>query len=240
MKKTLAATVLAAFVFSSCHYVMRERIRGNGNIRTESRNASSFSGIDVSGDIDVYFTQDSVTSVKVEADEDLMPYIQTLVDDKTLEIGPRDGYNLKPTSQIKVFVSAPSVSYFEASGACAIIGQNKIVNSNSVTIDLSGASSARLDLQAPKVDADLSGAGSISLSGQTKDFNVGGSGSSDIKCFGLMTENTDVEISGAGDAEVFASVNLDVHVSGAGTVRYKGNPAIRQDISGAGSVRKAE
>ena len=35
----------------------------------------------------------------------------------------------------------------------------------------------------------------------------------DVKCFELMAENVDVDISGAGDAEVFASVKLDVRCS---------------------------
>ena len=45
-------------------------------------------------------------------------------------------------------------------------------------------------------------------------------------------------MSGAGDAEVFASVKLDVEVSGASDVKYKGNAAVSQDVSGAGSVKK--
>ena len=68
----------------------------------------------------------------------------------------------------------------------------------------------KLELKAPKIDAELSGAGSIILKGETKDFSVDGSGSTDIKCFELMAENTQVELSGAGDAQVFASVKLDV------------------------------
>jgi hypothetical protein len=56
-----------------------------------------------------------------------------------------------------------------------------------------------------------------------------------------MAENTKVDISGAGSAEVFASVKLDAHVSGAGKVRYKGDAAnVQQQVSGAGSVKKAE
>ncbi|MCP2936704.1 DUF2807 domain-containing protein, partial [Salmonella enterica subsp. enterica serovar Typhimurium] len=64
---------------------------------------------------------------------------------------------------------------------------------------------------------------------------------SDAKCFDLKSENTKVEISGAGDAEVFASVQLDARVSGAGSVKYKGNAAsVNQKVSGAGSVKKVE
>ena len=55
-----------------------------------------------------------------------------------------------------------------------------------------------------------------------------------------MAENVKVEISGAGDADVYASVKLYVRASGAGSVIYKGNPGINQSISGAGSVKKVD
>jgi len=55
-----------------------------------------------------------------------------------------------------------------------------------------------------------------------------------------MAENTQVELSGAGDAQVFASVKLDVRVSGAADVKYKGNATVSQSVRGAGSVKKVE
>jgi Putative auto-transporter adhesin, head GIN domain len=52
-------------------------------------------------------------------------------------------------------------------------------------------------------------------------------------------ENTKVDISGAGSAQVFASVKLDAEVSGAGSVTYKGNAVnVSQHVSGVGSVNK--
>ena len=87
---------------------------------------------------------------------------------------------------------------------------------------------------------EASGAGSVKLAGKTKDFSVDGSGSTEVQCFDLLAENVRIDISGAGDAQVFASVKLDVDVSGAGNVRYKGNANVTQNISGAGSVKKLD
>jgi len=225
---------------SSCHYINGKRIRGNGTIKTESRTPGTFGGIDVSGAIDVYVKQDSVTSVRVETDENLLEHLLTEVDGSTLRIHQKEGTNLKPSRSIKVYVSSPSYKNFEASGACDFFGENKITSSEAITIDLSGASDVKLELKAPKIDAELSGAGSITLKGETKDFFVDGSGATDIKCFELMAENTQVELSGAGDAQVFASVKLDVRVSGAADVKYKGNATVSQSVRGAGSVKKVE
>jgi hypothetical protein len=118
--------------------------------------------------------------------------------------------------------------------------ENKINSTKTLNIHLSGASYAELDLNAPAVDADLSGACKLILRGETKDLTIDGSGATHAKCYDLKAENAEIDISGAGDVEVFASVKLDVEVSGAGNVKYKGNPSVDRNVSGAGSVNKVE
>ncbi len=240
MKRLLFLAMLFSVFLTSCRYVGGERIRGNGNVNTENRSVSSFTGIEVSGNAEIIIKQDSVYSVKVEADENLLNHIMTEVDGNTLEIYPRNHANLKSTRGIKVYISGPSIIYYKASGACIISTENKITSTEKVYIDLSGASDVRMELMAPTIEAELSGAGSIIISGQTKDFKVDGSGSTKIRCGDLLAENVMLDLSGASDAEVYASVKLDVEVSGAADVKYKGNATVRKDISGAGSVRKVD
>lgn len=240
MKKIFIGAIIILITASGCHDVFGKRIRGNGHIQSESRPAASFHSIDVSGAIDVYLRQDSIPSIRVETDDNLLSYVDVINERGTLYIREADRVNLKPTRGIKVYLSSPSYRRLEASGACHLFSENKIFGSDVIDIDLSGASDVNLEVKAPAVHADLSGAGTISLKGETRDFSVDGSGSTEVKCFDLLAENVKVKISGAGDADVFASVNLEVHVSGAGSVRYKGNPSVNQKISGAGSVKKVE
>ncbi len=240
MKRFIILSILFSILLSSCHFFGGKRIRGNGKITTQNRTVNAFTSVDVRGAIDVYVKQDSVVSVKIEADENLLEYVQVTVDGSTLDIREEKGYNLKSAKGIKVYVSGPSFKHFEASGACDIYSENQINSTEPISIDLSGACDVKMELKTPAIDVDLSGAGKITLKGETKDFDVDGSGSTNVRCFELMTENTRVEMSGAGDAEVFASLKLDVHVSGAADVKYKGNAAVSQKISGAGSVKKVE
>jgi hypothetical protein len=240
MKKIYFLAIVILITTSGCYDIFGKRIRGNGHIQTETRSSSSFTNIDVSGAIDVYLKQDSLNSIKVESDENLLQYIEAYTEGATLIIHEREGVNLKPTRGIKVYVSGPDFKKLEASGACNIYSENKVNGNEAIDIDLSGACEVRMNLKAPKVSAELSGAGTIDLKGETKDFIVKGSGSTDVKCFDLLAENVEVRISGAGDANVFASVKLDVHVSGAGDVKYKGNATVSQNVSGAGSVKKVD
>jgi Putative auto-transporter adhesin, head GIN domain len=240
MKRLLIISFCSLTLFSSCHFFHGERIRGSGNVITQPRSFSSFTGVEVSSAIDLYLKQDAAFSVKVETDDNLQQYIIVSEANGVLYIKQADNTSLDATGKIKVYVSAPLFKSMEASGACHIVGENLLSSNEGIIIDLSGACDVRLEVKTPKVSADLSGACTVALKGEAKEFSVEGSGSSNVKCLDLMTEVTKIDISGACNAEVFASVKLDIQASGSSDVKYKGNAAVSQDISGAGSVKKVD
>jgi len=241
MKRIFLFSFLGLLIFSSCRFMGWKGINGSGNIVTQSRTAGKFNSVDVSGAIDVYVKQDSVQqNIKVETDDNLQEYIDIHEDNGVLYISQRDNYNLDPSKKIKVYVSALYFRRFDISGASNIYSENKLTSSETLDIDMSGASEVKIDVKAPRINADITGASSVMITGETKDFNVEGSGASDIKSFDLMTENTTLDISGACSAEVFASVKLNIQASGASGIKYKGNAAVNQDVSGASSVKKVD
>ncbi|MET0393473.1 MAG: head GIN domain-containing protein [Chitinophagaceae bacterium] len=239
MTRYLFLLLLFPLVFASC-FLDKDHVRGNGNIRTENRSVGSFARVSVGGAIKLYVTQAQDYSVRIETDENLLELVETEVSGDELKIRPRQRFGLNPSGEIKVYVSAPVFKRLDASGACNIYSQGRITLSETLDIDLSGASYAEVDLRAPAVEADLSGASTVQLSGETKDFNLDGSGASTIRCYELKAENVDVELSGSSHAEVFASVKLDAHASGAAGVSYRGNGALSQHVSGAGTVKKVD
>jgi len=240
MRQIFIVGAAALLLLSSCRQIFAKRVRGNGNITTQTRSAGDFNSIDVSGSIDVYVRQDSSSSIKVEADDNLQQYVETFRDGNVLRIKTEEGYNLRASRQIKVYVSSAMFKRFEASGACNIYSEGKINSTSDIEIDLSGSCDATLELSAPKITADVSGACSVKLKGDTKEFRVQGSGSTDIKCFDLVADNVNLDISGAGDAEVYANVKLSGDISGAASVNYKGAGQTDIHTSGATSVRKVD
>ena len=240
MKRLLLILVIPPLMFASCRGIFGKRIIGDGNIKTETRSPGQFDGVDVSGSIDLYVMTDSNRSVKIEADQNLLEYIEVFTKADKLIVRNRNGFNLRPSRDIKVYVSSPVYRTLELSGACDIYSQNQLASNDEISLDMSGSCDGKLDLKAPKITTDLSGACNIEIKGETKDFTAGGSGSVGFKCFNLLAENVNVDISGAGDAEVYASTKLDVDVSGAAGVKYKGNASVSQKVTGAGSVKKVE
>jgi len=239
MKRLLVISSAIIFTLSSCHGWFGHHIRGNGNVTTENRSVDGFDGIDVSGALDVYVTQDSSEAIKIETDANLHEYIITRVENGVLEIYPADHANLDPSRNIKIYVSGRNFKSFQVSGASDIYSNSKIQSNEEITVDASGASKIEMDLKAPKISGQLSGASNLKLSGATKDLTISASGASHAKCFELMSENADVDLSGASSADVFASVSVKGEASGASNVKYKGNAtSVAVNTSGAGSVSK--
>jgi hypothetical protein len=227
-------------LLSSCFGFGGRRVRGNGNLGTQTRNAGAFEGIRVLGGMDVVLSSGSDYAVKVEADANLLQYILTEKDGDDLVIKTRNNYNLNPRAGMKVYITAPSLETIKITGSGSVLSQSKVSSNGRLDIDVTGSGDVKLDLAAPEVEADATGSGNIILSGTTRNFKGEINGSGELHCFGLMSENTDVEISGSGSAEVFASKRLDVRISGSGDVAYKGTPTINQRISGSGDVRSAQ
>lgn len=238
MKHILVTGSLAALMFVSCN-IGDEQITGNGNIRSEERTVSSFDEVEVQGALDVYISQGDVKPVRIEGDENLIPYIEIVEQGDRITLRMRENVNINPTEEMKVYVTAPKFRSFDVSGASKVTGQTAIDNNQNLSVIVSGASEVTIDVDAPEIKSDLSGSSTLNLKGETKEFRLETSGASKARCFGLLSENTFANVSGAGDAEVYASVRLEAEVSGAGNIKHKGNAkSIKQEVSGAGSVNK--
>jgi Putative auto-transporter adhesin, head GIN domain len=228
---------ISALLLSSCHFLM-DKVAGNGHIVTRERSAGSFNSVEVSGAFKVHVRQDPGNGVKIETDENLMEYIDVYTQGNTLIIRPKSHYNLDPSQDLIVYVSAPVFRKIDLSGACDVISDGKISGNEPLEIEVSGSGDIQMDVDLAKVSTHMSGNGSINLRGQASDFSADISGSGDVKCYDLVTDNTMLDISGSADAEVTANKKLNIDVSGSSTVHYRGNASVSQNVSGSGTVKK--
>src|SRR5688572_29539528 len=119
--KFLLAILLSISLFS-CRYLGNERVSGDGNIVSQNRKTGNFEIIDVSGAFKIDLRQGTTTSVDISADENLMEFIEVYLEGNTLVVAQKDGYNLRPTEDIKVTIVAPMVTAVDLSGACNLTG----------------------------------------------------------------------------------------------------------------------
>lgn len=238
MKTTAIAFLMLLFASVSV-FAQKELVTGSGTLKKESRSASSFKSISTSGSFNVYITPGSGGSIEIEADDNLLPYIVTEVEDGELQLHVKKGYNIKPTQKITVNVSMAEVKSLAASGSGGFYSKGTL-KGDKVELGISGSVIIDMDLKAEKLEVGVSGSTKISLKGNVTKVEYGISGSASVDALALQSETVEVGVSGSGDLAVFAEKKLDISISGGAKVRYKGNPSINQSSSGSAKVTKID
>ncbi len=226
-------------VYSSCRYVNGQRIRGNGNVKTEERSPGTFKSVSSHGSFNLYVSSGN-PSVKVEAEDNLLPYIETYVDGSELKIREKDNYWLRPSREVKIFVSLPDFESIRSFGSGDILSESKISNTSHLDLEVDGSGNIKMEVDAPQIEAATKGSGDISLKGSAQSWEGEIMGSGSIKAADLHSGSASIKIYGSGNADVYADSKLDVHVAGSGDVNYKGNAQVSSSIAGSGRVKKID
>jgi len=218
----------------SCNWTIG-LVRGSGDIETEERDVSDFHEVHLSGTGDLIITQGEKESLVIEADDNVIPLIETEVSMEILTIGFKRGYNFVPTSDIKFYLTVKELDEILLSGAGSVICGD--FDAGELEIGISGAGDIDFRLNADVVRVNSSGAGDINLSGTVdrQEINLSGAGKYDAG--DLESRECDITVSGAGSATVNVSQELDINISGVGSVNYKGSPDIQQKITGLGRIK---
>jgi autotransporter translocation and assembly factor TamB len=233
-KQIMVIAVLVAVLLSGC---IPTTITGSGNVVTQEESLSGFDSVDVSHNFEVSITQGESYSVVIRVDDNLVEHLDVGVQGSTLKIGLMDNRDytiLNATMEAEV--TMPVLTGLELSGNshAAITG---FAFTGDFTVDLSGNSSLKGDIEADDVNFDLSGNSEFTLSGSGGDANISLSGNSVIDLSDFPVADVNIDASGASTATVNVSGSLDVDASGASNVYYLGNPSLGTiDTSGGSSV----
>lgn len=217
MEKKILFIAILVLTLSACTFTISYD-EGSGVIANETRQVSNFDEVAFTGIGTLYITMGDEELLEIEAEDNILPRIETQVRGNRLEINfDSDQWEnlIRPTEPIRYFLSVRSLK----------------------EVNLSGLGDVQIEeIEADRLVLTLSGAGKIEVSGVATDqvINVTGAGAYDGG--DLRSERIDVNLSGAGSATVWATEFLDVNISGLGNVRYYGDPELRQTVSGLGSL----
>jgi hypothetical protein len=240
MKRILFLMISAGLFLSSCDWIHYKRVKGNDQLSSETRSVNHAERLSLSGSFNVEITQDATTSVKVEADANLLPYIETDVEDGVLQIRPRRHYSLQSEHPITIYITTPKLEQVHIAGSGSVNGKNKFSGGDHLSLKISGSGDIQLDINTPEITASISGSGDMRLSGETRKQTVKIAGQGEYIAQELKSEDAKINIAGSGDIRVFADNNLDVSIAGSGTVLYKGSPQVKQHVAGSGEIKKIE
>lgn len=239
MKKLLFAVF--ALISLNAFSQRWETINGNGQEKKETREMSNFTSLFSQGPMDVKITYGNSNSIVIDADENLLPYIETTVENGKLFIKSRKNANLRSRSKIIVNVSMTKINSLQLSGSGNIDGDGSFTNDGKTNIAVSGSGNLELRFDTfNDMDLAISGSGNIDLKGNaTNTLTARVSGSGNIDCSNLSSKDVVAQISGSGNIKVDANNSIDAKISGSGNVYYKGEAQkITSKVAGSGKVLK--
>ncbi|WP_186757611.1 GIN domain-containing protein [Echinicola salinicaeni] len=219
MKTNIIWLLLLTVLFFSCekdHLC----IRGDGNVREYELEVDDFDEISLVGPIDLVIIQDEQASLKVMAEAQLMNELEYRVNNSELRIGLDGNVRcLESNKGILVVATLPNIRKVGTDGLSTV------------------SSEGMLDLEELVISSY--GEFHLELSGEVDRQVLYGEGSVEVSNFGLLTQETIIEISGRGDYEVYCTEELSIDVEGAARVDYKGTPGISQSVEGSLDLNNA-
>jgi hypothetical protein len=192
----------------------RDRIEGSGDLETRELDLDTFDAVDLGGAFSVEIRFGDRQKVAVTIDDNLWDNLEADVSGGTFELGWDK--SCEPDEDCKVVITMRELKRFVVHGAC----DAKIV-----------------DFDGDRFDFQVSGAAELDITGKVDELDIQISGAGEVDAKDLKAKHVKVHISGAGDADLYASESIDARISGAGNLDYWGNPEHKKTkVSGVGSI----
>jgi hypothetical protein len=249
--------LLAVSSLTACELVLESNIvRGSGDVVEEVRDVDDFDRVELGTIGTLIIEQSDETRLVVEADDNLLPYIETRVQGGKLLIDVEQGASITPTRPIRYRLTiddlreitlsssggaeAPSIHASEftirikSSGSLAMDG----IEADRVDITVSSSGNVRLDeIATGRLAVKIESSGNVTIGGGTADEqNITISSSGDYEARDVQSTRVEARLSSSGSATVRVSEVLNGRLTSSGNLDYSGNPRVDVDTTSSGDV----
>jgi hypothetical protein len=199
----------------------------SGVMTDQSRNVPAFSQIVLNDKINLILKEDSVQSLIVSANKNLLNGIRTSVTDQVLTIQNDNHCTIfaNPADQVNVYISVDSLQKISYYGAGDIYSTNTL-NASVFTVDSwFGTGTIKLDIHANQLNAYIrNNNAQIILTGQCNSSVIYCAEEGFVDESKLVSANLALDQRSVRDMYVNVSGYLNAKISYIGNVYYKGNP----------------
>jgi hypothetical protein len=230
----------------------KHHIEGNHDVVIQTFDMADLTEVTNDDIFRVIIIKDSVSKIVVEAESNLIPYIEMRnIGGKELELSTHE--DLDPNEPIYIYVHMKSMERLSMNGSGSLEATE--FDSPLVYLDINGSGhlhytgqaeqlyasingsgSCYIDSYAQKISGDISGSGSIEWIGTAVKAGYHIDGSGDIRALEMDVDSAYTTTEGSGDIYVNAKDYLHSEISGSGDVYYLGSPVVEAHVSGSGHV----
>lgn len=213
-----------------------EFIRGSGVMASEAREVQDVRGVVLATLGKLVIDVGSEEALTIEAEENLLPYLETTMRGDVLTIGTKPGANLQPRDDVIYHLTVTSLASLEVASSGDIEAPSLQAERFTITSNSSGDIHVQ-QLDATRLDVTINSSGDIRIDDGAvarEEVEIHSSGlfiAEDVQC-----EDATVEISSSGEATLWVDGDLQVQLSSSGDLKYYGDADVHKQESSSGRV----
>jgi hypothetical protein len=241
METTMTATRRALLIAAALSFLaapaFAETVRGNGVMKTETRPFSGFTGVGLGIPAKVEVKLGATEGITIEADENVLPLIDTRLKNGELTIKTvRDNLDLD-TKSIRIVVQAKTMNQLDLGGSGSISAEQ--LKGAKIVMNIGGSGSIEVkNLDADHVEIAIGGSGNVKFGGTAKGVEASIGGSGNIVAPNFVADQAEITVAGSGDVTLGVRNKLEVTIAGAGVIGYYGDPKVSRTVLGSGVIKR--
>jgi predicted small secreted protein len=208
-----APLMLIAALVAGCSTISGDGI-DNGPVKTEQRDVSGFTKVNVGGGTELTVAIGSAYHVEITAEEQVLAKLRSTVENGRLTIDSSEGYTTHHGVQVRI--TMPALDDLELTGGAT--GNVSTVAGSNLAVTLSGGAEATIGGSVDRLSIDASGGSKAHL----RDLSVAGA---------------EVTASGGAQVELTASGRVSGSASGGARVDVWGGGSLSVQTSGGAEAR---
>lgn len=212
-----------------------QTIKGNGKMKTDVRQVNGYNRVVVQGSVELFLSQESTESVKIESEENLISLFKTTVSDSTLYVFIP---SVKKALKLNVTVAYKDLKQIILLNEVTLQSE-KVANFDEIEIICGGISRLNFEFKASKCSLKVIDNGNASLRGYAENLIVEAHDETEVNAFDLQSDYCTVIGSGYAEISVNAKKRLGVTISGNSNLYYMGEANIWQrNFTSSGLITK--
>ncbi|WP_333695971.1 head GIN domain-containing protein [Flavobacterium sp.] len=233
-------TLIAALLWGSCQYHidLTDTIKGSGNvIQVERTLNEEIQSIEVKRGMTVVIEQTPSNTIRIEADDNLIEYIETEITHGNLVVTTTKNTRTKNPKIVKIGVKNLNAIRTSSGSEVKNIGT---LLTQEIDLRSSSGSHIKLVVESEKITCDSSSGSEIELEGKALVLECESSSGSTITAKKMKTNQITAKSSSGSSISLYPIQSLDATSTSGSTIKYYNSPnkTTKKSTSG-GSVKEA-
>lgn len=216
------------------------KVQGNGNIISKEISVNSFIRLHLSLTGQIELVQADEEKVVIEADENLMEYMEIDNSGRTLYVTAGGKWRIPDFTSLKTTIYYRQLyTLYNACEKASLVCANTLRSGEPVEIKIySDKSTISLDVDAASVKLITACVGNVEIKGACNLLEISAKSQGNLDAKNMKAKNVILKNYSQGDIDLFADETLTISNYGQGNIHYWGNGVIK-DIKqyGDGEVR---